>query len=295
MNPAGRHWRAEASLAVIAFIWGATFVVVKQALAGVSTFLFLALRFTLASLLLAFFLRSRLRRRPRLDWTGGCVCGGFLFAGYVLQTSGLRFTTASNSAFITGLNVVLVPLLGALVYQGRIRAVEWLAAALATAGTAFMSGGGLRLDWNRGDLMTAGCAAAFAAHILAMERYSRRMDFERLSLFQVAAVALLAWVGTFTLETPRIVWSARLWFALLTTSVLATAVSFLLYTWAQRETTAARAALIFALEPVFAGGMAWAVAGERWTLCSLGGAALILAAIVLAEMKPAAAAQHQHG
>lgn len=290
MNSPSRAARAELALAAVAFIWGSTFVIVKEALADVSVFLFLALRFTLATLLLAFWLRARLLRRAPAAWGGGALCGVLLFLGYALQTGGLQWTTASNSAFITGLYVVMVPLLASLVYRTRPRLAELGAGALATAGTALLSGG-LPAQWNRGDLLTAGCAVAFAGHILAVERYSRRMDFERLSLMQIAAVALLAWAAAW-IEPARVVWSARLWAALLATSVLATAVSFVLYTWAQGQTSAARAALIFALEPVFAGLVAWAAAGERWTAVSLGGAALILAAIVLVELKPAAAARH---
>ncbi len=294
MIRAPERLRAELALAAVAFIWGSTFVVVKGALEDVSTFLFLALRFSLASLLLAFWLRGRLARRAPVCWAGGALCGVLLFAGYALQTAGLRLTTASNSAFITGLYIVLVPLLGSAVYRNRPRPAELAAAGLATAGTALMSGG-LPTQWSRGDLLTAGCAAAFAGHILAVERYSRRMDFERLSLMQIAAVAALSWAAVAAAEPPRAVWTPRLWFALLATSVLATALSFVLYTWAQGRTSAARAALIFALEPVFAGAVAWA-AGERWGAASLAGAALILAAIVLAELKPAAGARHpEHG
>lgn len=293
MNHPPERLRAELALAAVAFIWGSTFVVVKGALEDASTFLFLALRFTLAALLLAFWLRGRLARRAAVHWRGAGLCGVLLFAGYALQTAGLRWTTASNSAFITGLYIVLVPLLASLVYRTRPRPAELAAAGLATAGTAMMSGG-LPAQWNRGDLLTAGCAAAFAGHILAVERYSRRMDFERLSLIQIAAVAALSWAAAAVLEPPRAVWTPRLWFALLATSVLATAVSFVLYTWAQGYTSAARAALIFALEPVFAGVVAWA-AGERWTAASLAGAALILAAIVLVELKPAGGARHPEG
>jgi drug/metabolite transporter (DMT)-like permease len=291
MSRLSAHARAELALAAVACLWGTTFVIVKGALADVSTFLFLALRFSLAAVLLAFWLRSRLVRRGPVAWGGGLLCGVLLFLGYALQTAGLRWTTASNSAFITGLYVVMVPLLASLVYWSRPRAVELAGALLATAGTALLSGG-MPSSWSRGDLLTAGCAVAFAAHILAVERYARRMDFERLSLMQIAVVALLSWAAAAWIEPARVIWSARLWTALLVTSVLATAVSFLLYTWAQGQTSAARAALIFALEPVFAGLVAWAAAGERWTSASLGGAALILAAIVLVELKPAAAARH---
>lgn len=143
-----------------------------------------------------------------------------------------------------------------------------------------------------GDLLTIGCAFAFAAHILAVENWSRRMSHELLSLWQIAGVALFSLTTFAWLETPRVVWSGRLLFALLATAVLATAVSFGLYTWAQRHTTATRAALIFALEPVFAGVAGWLLAGDQWTGRTLGGAALILGGIVLAELKPWSRAGH---
>ncbi len=287
-----RHWRAELALVAVAFIWGATFVVVKQALADVSTFLFLGMRFTLAAVLLALALSGRLGRARAEEWRGGLLCSGLLFLGYALQTTGLRLTTASKSAFITGLYIVLVPLLGSLVQRVVPRPWELGGAALATAGTALLTAGGaggMDLRLNAGDMLTAACAVAFAAHLLAVERYSRRMDYERLSLYQVAGVAGLSWLAAGTVETPRVEWSQALLFALLATALLATALSFLLYTWAQRHTSATKAALIFALEPVFAGVLAWAVSGEEWGAGSLGGAALILAGIVLAELKPARA------
>lgn len=287
-----RHWGAEAALVAVAFIWGATFVVVKQALTDISTFLFLALRFTLAAVLLGAALARRLGRPRASEWRGALLCSGLLFAGYGLQTAGLRLTTASKSAFITGLYIVLVPLLGSFVQRSVPRMVELAGAALATGGTILLTAGGLDLKLNAGDWLTAGCAVAFAGHLLAVERYSRRMDYERLSLYQVAGVAGLSWLAAGSVETPRAEWSAALVTALAATAVLATALSFLLYTWAQKHTSATKAALIFALEPVFAGLMAWVVSGEEWGGAALAGAALILAGIVLVELKPASQPAH---
>jgi drug/metabolite transporter (DMT)-like permease len=290
--------RADLALVLVSFIWGFTFVVVKAALNDVSTLLFLALRFGLASFVLFVFFRLRgfAWRGEGATWVGGSICGFLLFAGYALQTAGLRTTTASKSAFLTGLYIVLVPLLSSLVSKSVPGPAEWLGVLAAAAGTALMSlqpseGWGL----STGDLLTIGCAFAFAAHIVAVENWSRRMSHELLSLWQIAGVAVFSIVSFAWLETARVVWSLRLWFALLTTAVLATAVSFGLYTWAQRHTTATRAALIFALEPVFAGMAAWALAGERWTARSLGGAALILAGIILAELKPWSRKEHPVG
>ncbi|MBL0159243.1 MAG: DMT family transporter [Bryobacterales bacterium] len=299
MSAGDRHLRAELAIAAVAFLWGATFIIVKNSLNDASTFLFLSLRFTMATALLWFVLRNRLRRKGPSDWRGGLLCGFFLFLGYVLQTAGLRLTTASNSAFITGLYVVLVPLLGSLVNRSKPRLVEITGAVAALIGTGLMTSPmtsvAMGMRFNTGDLLTAACALAFAGHILSVAHYSKTMDYERLSLYQVGGVALLSWLGASFMEPVRVVWTGRLWFGLLSTAILATALSFLLYTWAQKHTTAARSALIFALEPVFAGLTAWIVAGEAWTARSLAGAALILAGIVLVEVKPARPAGHQLG
>lgn len=294
MSSAARlQGRAELAIAAVAFLWGATFIIVKNSLDDASTFVFLSLRFSIASGLLCFLLRSRLRRTGAADWRGGLLCGFLLFLGYALQTAGLRATSASNSAFITGLYVVLVPLFASLVHRIRPRPLEVAGAVAAVAGTGLMTSLDAGLNLNTGDLLTAACAVAFSAHILAVAHYSKSMNYERLSLYQVGGVALFSWLAAASLEAPRVDWTPRLWFGLLSTAVFATALSFLLYTWAQKHTTAARSALIFALEPVFAGLTAWAVAGEAWTGRSLSGAALILAGIVLVEVKPARPAEHQ--
>ncbi|MGC4053698.1 MAG: DMT family transporter [Paludibaculum sp.] len=291
----GRHLRAELALAGIAFLWGATFVVVKEALLDSSTFLFLALRFTMAGAILGVVLRSRLSRKKPVNWVGGLQCAFLLFLGYALQTAGLRLTTASKSAFITGLYIVLVPLGASLVNRCKPRLAEIAGAATAAAGTAMMTSGGWDLHLNTGDILTIGCAVAFTAHMLSVAHYTRKMDYERLSLFQVAGVAVFSWLAAGTMETPHLLWSPRLVFGIIVTAVLATALSFLLYTWAQQHTSATRAALIFALEPVFAGLTAWATAGEAWTVRSLTGAGLILSGIVLVEVKPAPPSRHQEG
>jgi drug/metabolite transporter (DMT)-like permease len=279
----------------VACLWGATFIIVKNSLNDASTFMFLSLRFTIATVLLWLVVRGRLHRKGASDWRGGVFCGFFLFLGYALQTAGLRGTTASNSAFITGLYVVLVPLLGSLVHRSKPRLVEIVGAIAALLGTGLMTSVDMGMRFNAGDLLTAACAVAFAVHILAVAHYSRTMDYERLSLYQVGGVALFSWLGASFVEQPRVVWTGGLWFGLLATAVFATAISFLLYTWAQTHTTAARTALIFALEPVFAALTAWLVAGEAWTARSLTGAALILAGIILVEVKPARPVGHQLG
>jgi drug/metabolite transporter (DMT)-like permease len=134
---------ADLVLLAVSLIWGSTFVVVKGALGGISTLLFLALRFTFAAALLAAILAPRFRSGPSRGWfhgwRGGLICSGFLFLGYVLQTAGLRLTPASRSAFLTGLYIVLVPLLSTLVNLGRPRSREVAGVLLALAGTLLLT------------------------------------------------------------------------------------------------------------------------------------------------------------
>ena len=287
--------RAELAIVTVAFIWGASFVTVKAALRDASPLVFLGLRFSLGVLLLLALFRLRpgaLRDFPR-HWRGGVLCGGLLFLGYALQTIGLETTAASKSAFLTGLYIVFTPLLGSLLRGAMPRAVEWMATALAFAGTGLLTlepAAGLHLQ--RGDLLTVGAAALFALHMLSVERFSTVHNHESLTLWQVLGVAVFCLAGCGVVETPRLTWTPMLAGALVGTAALGTAVSFALYTWAQARTTATRAALMFSLEPVFAAltGLVWA--GERWTGRTVGGASLILGAILLVEMKPFARESH---
>jgi drug/metabolite transporter (DMT)-like permease len=292
---AWQRTRAELAIVGVSFIWGATFVVVKSALADASTLVFLALRFAFATVLLLALFRLR---RGSLDgffshWRGGIVCGFFLFIGYGLQTAGLQTTAASKSAFLTGLFVILVPLLSCLVKRRAPRPIEAAGALLALGGTALLTlepAAGLRL--STGDLLTIGCAIAFSAHMLAVERFSSPHGHQSLTLWQVLCVGIFSAAGCGWIEPPRLVATPRLASALLITALLATAVSFALYTWAQARTTASRAALIFALEPVFASLTAWFWSRESWSLRTLSGAALIFGAILLVELKPSKLQTH---
>ncbi len=284
-----QRWRAELAIATVAFIWGATFVVVKSALNDASTLVFVALRFSLATILLLGMFRLR---GGSLDgfsqyWRGGLLCGFFLFLGYGLQTAGLRTTAASKSAFLTGLFVVLVPLLSAAVKRRAPRLIECAGAIVAMGGTALLTlepAAGFRL--SSGDLLTIGCALAFSAHMVAVEKFTSARGHQSLTLWQVLSVAGFSLAGCWWIEPPRLVMTARLASALLITALLATAVSFALYTWAQTRTSATRASLIFTLEPVFAALTAWVWSYEAWSLRTLTGGALILGAILVVEMKP---------
>jgi drug/metabolite transporter (DMT)-like permease len=288
-----KHWGAELALALVCLIWGATFLVVKNALSDVSTVLFLALRFSAASLLLfGLYLARGGRLRGAGGLRAGLLAGGFLYAGYLFQTVGLRSTTPAISGFITGLYIPLVPLFSAAVYKRLPNAAEWTGIGLATAGMGLLTLRSDRFEPGRGELLTAGCAVLFAVHILLLGHFSKRMSTDWLTLQQIAVSAVIALATFWWVEAVSITWSAAVVFALVLTSVLATAVAFWLQTWAQARTSPTRAALIFSLEPVFAWLTSWVVEGEVLTGRALAGAGCILAGILLVELKPAAERRH---
>lgn len=288
------RWQADLALAGIALIWGATFVLVKEALSGVSTLLFLALRFALAAAVLMLAFRGRYsgpgsRRR---DLRGGVAAGVCLFAGFAFQTFGLRSTTPSKSAFITGLSIVLVPLIGSIVHRKGPDLSETLGIGTATVGLGLLTLEGPSLQIASGDLLTMFCALAFALHIVVVGRYSAGGSFEVLSVAQVATAALLAGASFWWAEAPRIRWTAGLLAAIAVTGIGATALAFSVQAWAQQRTTATRTALIFALEPVFAWATSYAVLGEVLSLRAAAGAALILAGVLAVELKPISPSRH---
>ncbi|MBC7249748.1 MAG: DMT family transporter [Anaerolineae bacterium] len=273
---------ADLALVVVAFIWGTTFVLVKSALQEIGPFTFLAARFWIAFLALGLPLLGRLWRGERSLWRNGGLLGVVLFAAYAFQTAGLRTTSASKAAFITGLSVVLVPLLAALWLRQLPRPVAWLSALLATVGLALLS---MPLGQSLvvGDGLVLGCALMFAIHILLVGRYASRHDPLALSAVQMGVVALLSgavapWAESLPARLSPVVWGA-----LLFTALLATVLALVLQISAQRRTPPHRAALLLTLEPVFAALTAYLL-GERLTPQGWAGCALILIAMVMAEV-----------
>jgi len=282
--------RAELALAFCTFLWGSTFVVVKNALDQSSVFMFLAVRFSLAGLCMAFFGWRVLRDLRRDEIFAGVRLGFFMFGGYAFQTAGLRYTTASNSGFITGSSVVLVPLILALFWGKRLTLWVYLGAIAAAAGLYFLTvpASGIA-HLNRGDVLTFFAAASYAVHIILVSEYTREQSAAALSILQVLACAGMAWLTALGAHAIR--WQAlrfeasgSLWLGVAICSIFATAVAFSLQLWAQQHTTPSHAAILFTLEPVFAVTTSYAALDERLGARSLIGAALVLAGILAAEL-----------
>ncbi|MBI4171756.1 MAG: DMT family transporter [Actinobacteria bacterium] len=277
--------RAVLALVAVTAVWGVTFVQVKDAVAIYPLFAFLAVRFAIASATLAVPAARRLRSLGPRGWRAGIVLGLLLALGYALQTAGLERTTVSSAGFITGLYVVFTPLIALLFFGTRIGLAVWVGVALSTVGLGLLSG----IDSGRiaGDLLVLGGSAAYSLQIVLMERHAPRYDplaftqAEMLACFGGFAAIALA-LGQ--VELPR---GWTVWGALLVTGVFASALGYLVQTWAQRRTSATRTALAFTMEPVWAGIFGFWLAGDRLGAWGWGGAALIMAGIVAAE--PAAA------
>jgi drug/metabolite transporter (DMT)-like permease len=283
-------WRADLALAFNTLIWGSTFVMVKRALDDASAILYVAIRFLVATLVLAWVFRRRWSFRTGAR--GGVLAGVCLFAGYAFQTAGLKSTTPSKAAFLTGLAVVVVPLLNSLVYRVYPHASEAIGVVVATIGMGLMTMPEDLGKVARGDILVMLCAVAFAAHIVVLGHYSRTAAFEPLAVWQLGTTAALALGSFWWLEQPFFHPSPFLWMALGVSSLLSTALAFTVQAWAQQVTTATRAALILALEPVVAWAFSFVVMGERLPSRSVLGAILILGGILVAELKPIGLERH---
>jgi drug/metabolite transporter (DMT)-like permease len=292
-----RRVQADLALGFCSLIWGATFVLVKDALANVSVFLFLVLRFSLATVTLALIYRAVVRRLDRATFWAGAALGWFMFSGYALQTIGLRFTTPSKAAFITGTSVVMVPVLHALISRRRARLWVWAGAIAALFGLYFLTVPAAGLgDLNKGDLWVMGSAVVWALHILLVGHYSPRHSVGALTFTQVAFSAgftalFLPLLWATRMETPHVTWTASVVAAVLLTAVGATALAFSIQVWAQKFASPSHVAILFSLEPVFAAFTSVLFYGEHLTGRTMTGAALVLAGILMAELKgPAPAA-----
>jgi drug/metabolite transporter (DMT)-like permease len=279
--------KADAALALNTLIWGSTFVLVKAALRQASPILFLAMRFSLAVLALLVLFRGP-GKGPRTARAvlAGSLSGVFLFSGYVLQTLGLRLTTAPKSAFLTGLTSVMVPLLASLVYKSRPQVSEVVGVVVATVGLGLMTLEGAIGAIGRGDVLTLLCAVAFAAHIVTVGHFSETMNFELLSVTQVGAAAVFALSLFWWVEKPHVELRPALVCAVVITGLFATAFAFTVQAWALQYTTSSRAALIYLLEPVFAWMTSYFLVGEGLSGHAAAGAALILSGVLVVEMKP---------
>ncbi|MBU1700844.1 MAG: DMT family transporter [Candidatus Eisenbacteria bacterium] len=296
LNPPPHRLRADAALLGVAFIWGITFSLVKEALTDGPPCFFLALRFLIATIILSPFTL----RGTGWPWRSGALLGILLAAGYITQTIGLQSIEPGRSAFLTGLAVVFVPLLGGLFRWDRLSRWDLFGTFLAWVGVTFLTGwifhpGG---RWQVGDLLTLACAVTFALHILVVGRSSPRHSILRLTWIQIVTATILLGAGAFIFEpqafqqagnpvsgSPTFLGISTLFlFAAAGTGLFATALAFLTQIRMQRETTPTHTAVIFTMEPVFAALFSIVVRHETAGLAEILGALLILTGIFSVQL-----------
>jgi drug/metabolite transporter (DMT)-like permease len=291
---------AHLLLLAVVFVWGSTFVLVKDALQDASPLLFNLLRMSLAFVALVLINHRQLRRISRKALFSGFLVGLFLAAGYQFQTAGLARTTPAKSAFITGLVVVFVPILTLVpvLRSPNTPAPRWttaLGALLAFSGLLLLTtpnGTSFRtlfVSISLGDLLTLVCAIAFAGHLLALAHTSNQVPIAQLATLQIGVAALVMAITLPLGGRPHLSPTPRLFLALAITSLLATAAAFTIQSWAQQHLPATHTAVLLTLEPVFACLTSFLVLHEKLGRRSLVGAALILTGIGTIELLAAPA------
>jgi len=283
--PARLRLKADLTLLLVAVIWGSAFVAQRVAALNMGVYLFNGLRFLLGALvLLPLALRShRTGVDIRSSLPGMLLAGLLLFGGSSLQQLGLRYTTAANAGFITGLYVVLVPILLALGWRQSPRRVVWLAAALSAAGLFLLSTGG-SFSLKVGDAFELAGAFLWAFHVLCIGWLVQRVDVLHLSVVQCAVCGLLSLGMSLALESGSLSQVTGAWWTVLYTGLLSIGLAYTLQGVGQKVAPPADAAILLSLEAVFAALAGWAFLDERLSAVQLLGCALMLGGMLLAQV-----------
>jgi len=268
------------ALLVVTIAWGASFVAMKPAMEKIPVFDFLAIRFTIAAALMVIAKPKVLKAFNGKTLLYGIILGVILGFSYVTQTIGLKLSTAAITSFITGLYVILTPILIWVIFKKKPKSIVALGAILATVGLGFITIKDASFDF--GQIWTILCALGFAAHIVGLGRWSPGKDVYALTVIQLTTVAVFCWIGALPdgYQAPA---DGEVWFAVLFTAVFATALAFFIQTWAQSIMDASRVAIILTMEVVFAALTSVAVGQEVLSLQTIFGGALMLAAMLLIE------------
>lgn len=274
----------ELTLVAATMVWGWTFLITQRALADSGPLFFVGLRFAAAALLLAMVNGRRMKGITRPEWKAGLLVGGAMMLGYTLQGVGLQTIPSSKSAFITALYVPLVPLLMLVFLRKPPRIMAWIGVGVAFVGLALLAGPqDAAIKLGKGEIVTLIGAVAMAGEILLISAFASQVDARRVAVIQLAVVSLLAFAAMLLTGEKAPTLSANLLISAIGLGV-ASAFIQVAMNWAQRTVPATRATFIYASEPVWA-GLVGRVAGERLPPVALLGAALIVASVIISELK----------
>ena len=292
-----KKFTAEGALLLATIIWGATFVIIKSALSDISPMLFVSIRFSLAAFLLLPFVIKLLKKIDKKTLYGGIIVGVFYFLGFASQTTGLKFTSATKSGFITGTFVLFTPIFQLIIEKRKPAKGSLIGIFLVLLGLIFLSSKGntflnvfyeIGKNFNIGDFFTLLCAVFFALYIVYLDIESKKLDLMSLVFLQIGITGILGFIFTFAflligLENIKFTLSSNLLFSILYTSILATIVTTILQTRFQKETTPTKAGIIFSFEPIFSAFVAFIALNEKISDFRIFGCAFIFIGLLVTE------------
>lgn len=279
-----KQFKADLALLIVTIGWGSSFLLSKNALSDLQTYNFLGVRFTLAFLVSSIFFYKRMIEIDKKTLKLGFLMGLVLFTHYALQTVGLNITSVSKSAFITGTNVVMVPVFSAFLIKRLPQKSAVLGVVFAFVGMAFLTLNTGSFSLNVGDVLTFLCAAVFALYIILVGKYTVEVESVSFAVVQIGVVGFFSWIASFFLETPHLPTTYGSWLNVAFLAVACTSIAFIVQSVAQQYTSPTHTALIYSGEPVFAAVFAFFLAGEVLGPKGLLGAGLILMGMLVAEL-----------
>jgi len=276
--------QAEIYLLGIVVIWGSTFAIIKGILDQIMPFTFLAYRFFWAAFILGLIFWKRLKNIDKIILGKGFLIGIFLFLGFTFQTVGLKYTTATKAGFITGLSVILVPIISHFFIREKISKNSIIGVILAVIGLWFLNYNSSFI-FNFGDFLVLLCAVSFAMHIISVGLYVRKVDYVLLVMVQLTTVFVLSFLMALFFERPGIhlYYPSGVWWSIILTGIFATALAFYMQNKFQRYSTATKTAIIFSGEPIFSAMFAYLLLGEKVGLIAWIGGLLIIFGMIISQ------------
>ncbi len=278
-----KSYVADFLLVLIAIVWGVTFLPVQKTVNETPVFIYIFYRFLVSTSLMGIFTIKHLKKADKVSIVGGVVLGIFLFSGFAFQTFGLLYTYSSTVAFITGLNVVIVPIFGYCLFKILPSKYSIGGAVVAVVGLYFLSAS--ELGFGLGELLSFICAIMFAGQIAFTGVYVQKCNIFVLVFFQFLTVMVLSFIFALIVDGGiDVKFSSDFVYTVIITAVFATVFAFFVQTFMQKFTTATKTAIIFTLEPVSAGIMGYFYAGELLSSLQIFGAGLIIFGVLFAEI-----------
>jgi drug/metabolite transporter (DMT)-like permease len=276
--------QAEIYLLIIVIIWGSTFALIKEVIGIIPPYTYLAYRFFLAALILILIFWKMIKEINIMILKKGSLIGIFLFLGYTLQTIGIKYTTATKAGFITGLSVVLVPIISHFFIKDKVNRNSVIGVILAFIGLWFLNYSS-SFSFNLGDFLVLLCSVSFAMHIISVGLFSKKLDYILLAITQITVVFVLSLLMAIIFERPAIhlSYSFNIWRSIVITGIFATALAFYMQNRFQRYSTATKTAIIFSGEPIFAAIFAYLLLGEKVSVIAWAGGLLIILGMAISQ------------